>query len=175
MVKNYEPSQVPNVLTAKYTTVSYETDWIDRMVSFTYGSYTRKLVIYDSSYTDAQTFKAAMSGVMLYYELATPTTETAEPFQHIQIVDDYGIEEFVSTGIVPVGHNTRYSANLRDKLQHLPDLASDDGTYLIQQSGKQMSLIHMPAVFPETPTEDGTYTLKTVVTGGVATLQWVVE
>lgn len=175
IVKNYETSQVPNVLTAKYTTVSYSADWINGMISFTYGSGTRKLVIYDSAYTDGISFKAAMSGVMLVYELATPTTETAEPFQHIQIVDDFGTEEFVSTGIVPVGHNTRYPANLRDKLQHLPSLASADGTYLIQQSGKQMSLIHIPAVFPETPTEDGTYTLKTVVTGGVATLQWVVE
>ena len=90
-------------------------------------------------------------------------------------MDDFGTEEFVSTGIVPVGHNTRYPANLRDKLQHLPSLASADGTYLIQQSGKQMSLVHMPAVFPDAPTEDGTYTLKTVVTGGVTTLQWVAD
>lgn len=117
----------------------------------------------------------ASNPITVLFELATPTTETAEPFQHIQIVDDFGTEEFVSTGIVPVGHNTRYPANLRDKLQHLPSLASADGTYLIQQSGKQMSLIHMPAVFPEIPIEDGTYTLKTVVTGGVATLQWVAE
>ena len=133
--------------------------------------------IYDSAYVNAtpQEFQTAMSGVMLVYELATPTTETAKPFQHIQIVDDFGTEEFVSTGIVPVGHNTRYPANLRDKLQHLPSLASADGTYMIQQSGKQMSLVHMPAVFPDTPTEDGTYTLKTVVTGGVTTLQWVAE
>lgn len=125
--------------------------------------------------TTEEQMKSALDGTTIVYELATPATETAEPFQHIQIVDDFGTEEFVSTGIVPVGHNTRYPANLRDKLQHLPSLASADGTYLIQQSGKQMSLIHMPAVFPETPTEDGTYTLKTVVTGGVATLQWVVE
>lgn len=133
------------------------------------------IYIKDTTYTDVATFKSAMSGVMLVYELATPTTETAESFHHTQIVDDLGTEEFVSTGIVPVGHKTRYPANLRDKLQHLPDLASMDGTYLIRQLGKQMSLIHMPAVFPDTPTEDGTYTLKTVVTGGVATLQWVVE
>lgn len=125
--------------------------------------------------TTEEQMKSALDGTTIVYELATPTTETAKPFQHIQIVDDFGTEEFVSTGIVPVGHKTRYPANLRDKLQHLPSLASADGTYLIQQSGKQMSLIHMPAVFPDTPTEDGTYTLKTVVTGGVATLKWVVE
>lgn len=137
--------------------------------------YRGEIFIKDTAYTDAQTFKTDMSGVQLCYELATPTTETAEPYQYIQIVDDFGTEEFVGTGIIPVGHNTRYPANLRDKLQHLPDLAGMDGTYLIRQTGKQMSLIHTPAVFPETPTDDGTYTLKTVVTGGVATLQWIAE
>ena len=157
-----------------YTGQSFSTLTSDKTVS-NFGPASNRLEFRNDSYTDATAFKAAMSGVMLVYELATPTTETAEPFQHIQIVDDFGTEEFVSTGIVPVGHMTRYPANLRDKLQHLPSLASADGTYLIQQLGKQMSLIRMPAVFPDTPTEDGTYTLKTVVTGGVATLQWVVE
>ena len=137
---------------------------------------TTKQFVYASS-TGVTTEQATdfIRSLTFVYELATPTTETAKPFQHIQIVDDFGTEEFVSTGIVPVGHNTRYSANLRDKLQHLPSLANADGTYLIQQSGKQMSLIHMPAVFPDAPTEDGTYTLKTVVTGGTPTLQWVAE
>ena len=169
-------SMVCNLVTPPYVTKSaadiYYGTADDKSIGAWDGGGVR---IRDDSYTDAATFKAAMSGVMLVYKLATPTTETAEPFQHIQIVDDFGTEEFVSTGIVPVGHKTRYPANLRDKLQHLPSLASADGTYLIQQSGKQMSLVHMPAVFPEIPTEDGTYTLKTVVTGGVATLQWVAE
>lgn len=139
------------------------------------GRNSSTFVSFNSSITTLADFRTAMQGVYLVYELATPTTETAEPFQFTQIIDDFGTEEFVSNGFIPAGHVTRYPANLRDKLQHLPDLAGMDGTYLIQQSGKQMSLVYMPAVFPETPTEDGTYTLKTVVTGGVATLQWVVE
>jgi hypothetical protein len=122
--------------------------------------------------TTEEQMKSALDGTKLVYELATSTTETAEPFQHIQIVDDFGTEEFVSTGIVPVGHNTRYPANLRDKLQHLPDLAGMDGTYLIRQTGKQMSLIHTPAVFPEVPAGDGTYTLKATVSGGTPTYVW---
>ena len=166
-----------NILCTKYytdTSENVEKQVNDKTIAVNKSAW---VYIYDSAYVNAtpQEFKTAMSGVMLVYELATPTTETAEPFQHTQIVDDFGTEEFVSTGIVPVGHNTRYPANLRDKLQHLPSLASADGTYMIQQSGKQMSLVHMPAVFPDTPTEDGTYTLKTVVTGGVTTLQWVAE
>ena len=110
------------------------------------------------------------SGTKLVYELATPTTETAEPFQHIQIVDDFGTEEFVSTGIVPVGHKTRYPANLRDKLQHLPDLAEDDGYYMIGQSNKQMHL--EPFRIPKAPTTDGTYVLKAAVSGGTPTYVW---
>ena len=45
---------------------------------------------------------------MLIYELATPTTETADPYQNPQLVDKDGTEEYVTTGIVPVGHDTDY-------------------------------------------------------------------
>lgn len=137
-----------------------------------YGGNDQNNIIYikDSNFTEPLTFKEAMNGVMLVYELATPTTETAEPFQHIQIVDDFGTEEFVSTGIVPVGHKTRYPANLRDKLQHLPDLAEDDGYYMIGQSNKQMHL--EPFRIPKAPTTDGTYVLKAAVSGGTPTYVW---
>lgn len=38
-----------------------------------------KIAIRDTTYTDAATFKAAMSGVYLFYELATPTTQPIDP------------------------------------------------------------------------------------------------
>lgn len=59
-------------------------------------------------YTDATAFKAAMSGVMLVYELATPTTETATPYTNPQNVSKYGTLEYVTNSIVPVGHKTTY-------------------------------------------------------------------
>ena len=124
-------------------------------------------------------FKASLSGVMLVYELATPTTETATPYAENQYVDDWGTEEYVSTAtdyVIPVGHETKYPSNLRDKLQHLPSLsANGDGTYAIQQTGSQMSLVHLPAVLPALPSEDGTYVLKATVVSGTATLTWVAE
>ena len=76
---------------------------------YRYGNIFR---IKDTSYTDVATFKAAMSGVYLVYELATPTTETAQPYTALQIVDANGTEEYVSTSIVPVGHYTKYSKNI---------------------------------------------------------------
>lgn len=129
--------------------------------------------ISDTSVADKTALLSKLSGTKLIYKLATPTTETAEPYTKIQTCDDFGTEEYISTSIVPVGHETRYPANLRDKLQHLPDLADSDGYYLIQQSNKQMSLIYFR--IPQAPSADGTYVLKATVSGGSPTYTWVEE
>lgn len=165
---------VSNVVCPKY---------VARPVNNIYASETDKIIgvsnlgavnIKDTSYTTVESFKASLSGVYLIYELATPTTETADAYQQVQNVDDYGTEEFVSTSIVPVGHVTRYPANLRDKLQHLPDLAASNGTYVILQSGSQMSLAPLttPTELPAAPSADGTYTLKATVSNGAVTYSW---
>ena len=90
--------------------------------------------IKDSSYTNAASFKAAMSGVMLVYELATPTTEQAQSFTNPQIVDDFGTEEYVTDSIVPVGHVTKYANNLRAKLEMAPNSPDGDGDYIVRQT-----------------------------------------
>jgi hypothetical protein len=86
-----------------------------------------------------------MSGVYLVYEKATHTTSTASPFTSPQICDKDGTEEYVTTGLVPVGHETEYVENLADKLTDIPDL----------------------------PTTAGTYSLKVTVSGGVPSYSWV--
>lgn len=80
------------------------------------------IYIKDTSYTDATAFKEAMSGVMLVYELATPTTETATPYTNPQIVSKYGTLEYVTNSIVPVGHKTTYLT--RDIFSGYVDLIS---------------------------------------------------
>jgi hypothetical protein len=65
----------PNLLCADYkTTVTASSEgWIntkpDKTIGFRTDSY---IMVKDSAYADTETFKAAMSGVMLYYELAEP-------------------------------------------------------------------------------------------------------
>ena len=76
--------------------------------------------IRDDRYTTLNEFKAAMSGVMLVYELAESTTETAQPYRSYQECDPDGTEEYVTTSIVPVGHETRHPENLRAKIEGLP-------------------------------------------------------
>ena len=70
------------------------------------------LMIKDSAYTDAAVFKQHLTdiGAKLVYELATPTTEQADPYASPQVVNPLGIEEYVDTRDVPVpvGHETKY-------------------------------------------------------------------
>ena len=81
-----------------------------------------------TNYTEEQ-FKDAMSGVYLVYELETPITESADPYQEIQIVDPYGTEEFVDAGVeaetrdvaVPVGQDALYYVDITGRVEGLPD------------------------------------------------------
>ena len=57
---------------------------------------------------------------------------------------------------------------LSDKLRHLPDAASGNGSYLITQTGGQMVL----TPFPAPPSTAGNYVLKATVVNGVATYTW---
>ena len=107
-----------NVRCSKYIHGNAYSGNIDKVVCV-YGQ-TIRVWIVDSAYTDAAAFKTAMSGVYLVYELATPTTESADPYRELQIVDPYGTEEYVSTSIVPVGHESKYPQNLRQKIEDLP-------------------------------------------------------
>lgn len=88
------------------------------------GSLSYEIYIHDDGYSDAPTFKTAMNGVYLVYELATPTTETATGFTNPQAVDADGTEEYVITTsadvVVPVGHVTKYPTDMKEKLDGLP-------------------------------------------------------
>ena len=55
--------------------------------------------VFDSSYTDAATFKAAMQGVILYYELAEPIV-TELPYDGLNLtyqVSDFGTEKAIAS------------------------------------------------------------------------------
>lgn len=93
-----------NIMCAKYPTTT-ASERAERTLSC--GSNTRVDII-DSSYSDASSFKSAMSGVYLVYELATSTTESADAYTQSQRVG--ATEEFVDgrTVEIPVGHNSLY-------------------------------------------------------------------
>ena len=143
----------------------------------------------DESLPDAIT-----DGTYTVVKLLVPTTETANSFEDPQIVDDFGTEEYVDALAtaetsprdvsIPVGHETLYQANLRDKVQNLPDNADADGDYIVRQSGSKQSLVPLvqtiknagAAFVPQTVTsgtaitvEDNTkYVLSDVTTLAIA-------
>lgn len=166
--KNYGASNLSNIRMVGYTTVTetyYNTYMRNKTAEETLAAGDKTIWvsgsqnffgICDSAFANKTVaeVKTLLSGKYLLYEEATPTTETADPYTQVQICDDFGTEQFVTTSIIPVGTETRYPANLRDKLQHLPSLAETDGTYLIQQTDKEMSLIPFSGYVTEESLEE---------------------
>ena len=152
------------------------------------------LWVHDSAYstydaTTASQFKQAMSGVYLVYELATPTTETADTFVNPQVVDDFGTEEYVDYAVeagdrdvaIPVGHNSQYMNNLRAKLEMAPDSPDGDGKYIVQQPNGENAYVPytadgrldaIEAKLPAPPSANGTYRLTAVVSNNGVTYSW---
>ena len=115
--------------------------------------------------------------VSAIYELATPTTETADSYTNPQIVSDFGTEEYViddDVFAIPVGHNTDYPVDLKAKLEMAPNSPPGDGMYVVKQTSGTNEYVPLiiPSGIPPVPTENGSYTLTATVSGGTTTLSW---
>ena len=101
-------------------------------------SASKRIFVRDESYSNAATFKTAMSGVYLVYELATETTETADPYINPQVVDALGTEQYVDAAYengdrdfeMPVGHDTEYTFVPEDTRLYLCDTATVDASLI---------------------------------------------
>lgn len=102
LVKPISNTTLANIKTSVYTTTPLDQMGASATVDKTVGvSSTSGAVFFkDFSYNDASTFKTAMSGVYLVYELATPTTESADAYTQSQRVG--ATEEFVDARSVPI-------------------------------------------------------------------------
>lgn len=124
---------VPNMICPLYGVVKFDGfNNNSNMVIAT--NTTGLLVVKNTSYTDGTTFKTAMSGVYLVYELATPTTEQLAPFDNPQISIVGGTEQFITDNDVPVGHESEYKA--------LPVLFEDDYIQTIQERAEKAVFTH---------------------------------
>ena len=115
-----------NYVCTKYLSISGNTfsKAIDKIICISsYDIY--RVIVNDSAYTDAATFKSAMSGVELIYELATPLTYVLDtPIPLTYMVDDFGTEAKlpVDTAELPTGplrFAVTYPFNAVDKLRRL--------------------------------------------------------
>lgn len=104
-------------------------------------------MIKDTSYTDATTFKAAMSGVMLYYELATPIVyEVDDEYQDgIEYQEEAGGTEHVLPAndgelrTAPLDATIQYGVDAIDTLRTLPR------KYVSTASGQQLTEVQQTA------------------------------
>ena len=134
---------------------------------------------------EVSTFRSSLqtSPINVVYLVTNPTTTSANTYANPQIVSDWGTEEYVdyaySQGTrdvqIPVGHETTYSANLRAKLEMMPDSPSNgNGDYVVRQVDGINSYVPLifPTELPPAPTEDGLYKLFCYVSDGIVEYAW---
>ena len=66
-----------------------------------------EILICDENYSTKDSLTTYLSGKYFIYELATPTTESADPYTNPQEIVTNGKEEYTSNSVVPVGHKSR--------------------------------------------------------------------
>ena len=123
--KSGNNSKKGNLLTAKYVNSSYEgivnNADADKLITLDGNSGT-VLAIRDKSFgTDAVAFKAAMSGIYLFYEKDEPTTEQGTPYSENLFIDDFGSMDFSGTNGVPQGNLIFYPVDYKAFIDTLYD------------------------------------------------------
>lgn len=117
-----------NIICSKYASVGVGTfyaDFSDKTIGVTANN-TPTVVVKDSAYSDAASFKAAMDGVYLIYEVATPAVvELATPIPASYYANDWGTEEWQPANgsepyTAPCNVDVQYAMNAVDLLRNLP-------------------------------------------------------
>lgn len=120
----------------------------DKLMWQQYDSSALRILIHDSSYTDAAAFKIAMQDefVTLHYELDTPIVYHFEPMNNVYRVEQGGTEEVEPMGSggldgywlnsSPMKADIRYSVDVVGILENLKSDIGDIGTILDQLNGE---------------------------------------
>lgn len=111
-----------NTLCSKYVSGTADNTYYLKQVVAIKGD--GLVLVYDPAYTDPTTFKAAMAGVMLHYELAEPIiTPVTEEVSLDYDCSDYGSEELISDGVsAPLVADIVYAPNALATLKQVPDI-----------------------------------------------------
>lgn len=120
VIKNYASSSVANVLVVGYSADTWNNIYV-ALTDKTIGSTNRVFGVQDVAYASSTTeeFKAAMSGKILQYELATPVEVILDDISLGYEANDFGTEEIVgnTTPIIPMRADIRYNFNAVDMIR----------------------------------------------------------
>jgi hypothetical protein len=129
MAYNPSVSMPSNVISRMHNAApTYNLDALDKVMSGPFKtSYSGRFRIKDTSYTDAASFKAAMAGVILYYELAEPIVtelDEADQFKDLDYqVWNAGTEKAIAEGkSAPLAADITYGFNAIGKIKELESL-----------------------------------------------------
>lgn len=119
---------VPNIIVAKYDAVCFNdiTTKTDNMKVSAVKTTNDYITIRNTAYTDAAAFKQAMSGVMLYYELATPIVTDISTL----IPDDFlrNIEVEAGGSVTFKNSNDNYHIPVPSEEEYIVKLSEVGGT-----------------------------------------------
>lgn len=119
---------VPNIIVAKYDAVCFNdiTTKTDNMKVSAVKTTNDYITIRNTAYTDAAAFKQAMSGVMLYYELATPIVTDISTL----IPDDFlrNVEVEAMGSVTFKGGNDDYRIPVPSEEEYIVKLSEVGGT-----------------------------------------------
>lgn len=167
-----------NFVTTRFGAASQYTVFGDKTIGRGIGQ--QYVYAADSNYSTAASFKAAMSGVILYYELATPTTEQGTPFQENVPIDDFGQLSWSNTD-VPQGNQIFYPVDYKAAIDTLINYMDGDITGLAKRGSLtdtdpqtlKALIDYVNGKIPAAPTTDGTYDLVCTVTNGQPSYSWI--
>jgi len=138
-----------NFVCTKYTVTTKARSGMDDKSISIGTSVSDGIYVKDTSYTDAASFKAAMQGVMLYYELAEPIEVDFEEQNMAYQVNDYGTEQLLpeNTSVpttTPAMLDVTYGINAVDTIKNLPRnyLAQDDLDRLLSAMGSALGFTY---------------------------------
>ena len=110
---NVDATAVANAITSKYPVASWNSVAPNVSADKTFALTSTYITIRDTSYTDATVFKNSLSGVMLYYELATPT-ET-----DVDIDLDFNAYEDGTEQLLPVNGSAPVTSPIRADITYM--------------------------------------------------------
>lgn len=120
-----DASVVPNVVCHMYASVCFDASYaeeVDKSISVTnQSSYSRgNINVVDSGYSDAVSFKSAVSGILLYYELSVPIvtdiTDLMADFPAYFAVESGGTLAFENSTNLSIPSTVKYLRSIKEAI-----------------------------------------------------------
>ena len=139
----YSTTIKPNILCSKYETSTNAVIYAqtgNKVISIEADGY---ILLRDTTYTSSSDLKNSLNGVLLFYELATPTTEQGTPFAENLPINDYGmlywLDENNNLVSVPQGNTIFFPINYKGFLDDMYHRVDGDSSKFVIDTELQAS------------------------------------